>query len=55
LTLKTYGVAKGLATKIHRPGAAEAKNESKVDKDKTSSSFNDEEIYWIKGPMGRGL
>lgn len=51
LTLKTYGVAKGLATRIHQ---SQVINKAQVGEE-GKSEFKDDSVYFIKGPMGRGL
>ena len=45
LTLKTYNSSNGLATRIHNAQVVEQK----------SLNFNPKDMFYIKGPMGRGL
>lgn len=46
LTLKTYNVPKGLATRIHS---------AHITEDLKPDEANPDESFFIKGPMGRGL
>ena len=50
LTVKTYNVKKGLATRLHTT-AQGAKISSTV-VDEQTALFDPNEVYYIKGPMG---
>jgi len=55
LTLKSYGFSKGLSTKIHKTGTNEGDdlrgNQVRAEND----TIGKNELFYIKGPMGRGL
>ena len=53
LTLKTYNQAKGLATRIHKTAIPDDK--AAIIPMYESPAFSSDEVYYIKGPMGRGL
>lgn len=54
LTLKTYNMPKGLATAIHAAGSGKVTGNEIAPDGKAVSSGKDG-MFYIKGPMGRGL
>ena len=58
LTVKSYRVPKGLATRIHKSvlGLKDVSAIAALEpEEKTHYEFDEQESFYIKGPMGRGL
>lgn len=53
MTIKNYMAPKGLATRIHN--AAIEHLPQKLVKPSEDQGFDSQEVFYIKGPMGRGL